>query len=102
MTCDGLVQSIRFDKRVNIPLKNWVAPRMEPEEVEMLVSPAPRLAPGNRMQEDMSFRVLEKKIQVTQLCEKALNQHPVAAGSYYKIRPDEDDGWRKVTHLCRE
>ena len=24
------------------------------------------------------------------------------AGNYYKIRPDEDDGWRTITPLCRE
>ena len=42
---------------------------VEPEEVEMLVS-LPNLALGNKMQGSASFRVLEKKIQMAQLCDK--------------------------------
>ena len=41
-------------ERVNIPLKNWVASMMEPEEVDMLVSPS-NTALGNRMQGNASF-----------------------------------------------
>ena len=70
---------------------------VEPEEVEMLVSP-PSLALGNKMQGSASFRVLEK----TQLCEKALFQHLVTAGNFYQIRPDDDDGWGNFTPLCQE
>ena len=58
-------------ERANLPLKNWFAPMVEPEKVEMLVS-LPTLTLGNEMQGSASFRVLEKKIQMTQLCEKSL------------------------------
>ena len=71
------------------------------EEVEMLVS-LPNLALGNKMQGGASFRILEKRVQMTQLCEKALFQHLVAAGNCYKIRPDDNDGWGKLTPLCPE
>ena len=71
--CNRLILSIRFDRwrkeRVCIPLDNWVLPMVKTEEAEMLVSP-PNLTPGNRMQGNMSFPVLEKKIQMTQLGEK--------------------------------
>ena len=50
----------------------------------------------------LSFKALEKKIQLTQLCGNAFFQHLVIAGYYYTIRPDEDDGWRTITLLCRE
>ena len=56
------------------------------------------LALGNMMQGGASFRVLEMKIQMTQLCEKkkkTLFQHFVTAGNCYKIRPDDDDKWEK-------
>ena len=43
---------------------------LEPEEMELLASP-PTQAPGNRMQGGaLSVQTLEKKIQLTQLCEK--------------------------------
>ena len=41
----------------------------------------------------MSFQALEKKVQQTQLCEKAFFQHLVTAGGCCKIRPNADDGW---------
>ena len=45
---------------------------VEPEKVELLVSP-PTQALGNRMQGGaVSFQTLEKNIQLTQLCEKSL------------------------------
>ena len=50
----------------------------------------------------LSFQILEKKIQHTQLCEKAFFQRLVIAGNYYKIRPNADDGWGTDTPLCRE
>ena len=43
-----------------------------------------------------------KKIQMTQLCEKALFQHLVTAGNRYQIGPGGDDGWREITLLCRK
>ena len=64
---------------------------VEPEEVEMLVS-SPILALRNKMQGSATFRILEKRVRVTQVCEKALFQHLVTAGNCYQIRPDGDDG----------
>ena len=89
-------------ERVQIPLKNWVAFMTEPAEIDMLVSFLSRPAPGNRMRENTSTTVLEKKVQMTQLCEKALFQHPVIAGNRYKVRLEDDDGWRTITPPCRE
>ena len=74
---------------------------VEPEEVEMLVS-LPNLALGNNMQGSASFRILEKRVQMTQLCEKALFQHLVTAGNCYQIRPDDDDVWKRKATLCRK
>ena len=74
---------------------------VEPEEVEMWVSP-PNLALGNKMQGGASFRILEKRVQMTQLCEKAIFQHLVTAGNYHQIRPDVDDGWGQFTPSCPE
>ena len=37
----------------------------------------------------LNFKALERKIQLTQLCEKASFQHLVIARNYLKIRPDE-------------
>ena len=54
---------------------------MQPEEVEILVSP-PNLAIGNKMHGDMRFRILEKKVHMTQLCEKALLQLLVLAVNF--------------------
>ena len=58
----------------------------------MLVTP-PNLARGNKMQGSASFRILEKRVQMTQLCAKALFQHLVAAGKQYEVRPNGNDGW---------
>ena len=66
-------------ERVNIPLKNW--------DAFMNVSHS-FTAPGNK---NMSFWVLEKKIQMTQLCEKALFPHLVTDWKFFeKIDRDED------------
>ena len=75
---------------------------VEPKEVELLES-SPTQAPGNRVQGGtLIFQLLEKKVQFTQLCERAFFQHLVIAGNYYKIRPNADDGCGRVTPLCRE
>ena len=79
-------------EQVAILVDNKNLTMMEPEVVEMLVS-LPNLALGSKMQGSASFRVLEKKIQITQLCEKTSFQHIVTAGNCYKVRPDDDDGW---------
>ena len=56
--------------QVGIIVDNKILTLVEPEEVELLVSP-PTQAPGNRMQGGaLSFQTLEKKIQLTQLCEE--------------------------------
>ena len=54
------------------------------------------------MQGGASFRTLEKRKQMTQFFDKVLFHHLVTAGNCYKIRPDDDDGWGKITPLCRE
>ena len=57
--------------QVGIIVENKMLSMVEPDEVEMLVSP-PTQTPGNRMQGGaLSFQTLENKIQLTQLCEKA-------------------------------
>ena len=72
---------------------------VQPEEVELLVSP-PTQAPGNRMQGSaLSFQTPEMKMQLAQLSEQAFFQHLVTARSYYRIRLDEDDGWAKLDHV---
>ena len=42
-------------RRVNLPMNEWNALRVEPEEVEMLVSSTPTQVSGNRMQGNASF-----------------------------------------------
>ena len=54
-------------------------------------------APGNREQGHTSFRVLENRVQMTQLCEKASFQYLFSAGKYYQIQLDGKDGWREIT-----
>ena len=55
-----------------ILVDNNILTVVEPEEVELMVS-LPTQALGNRMQGGaLSFQILEKKVQLTQLCEKAL------------------------------
>ena len=49
--------------------KEQVLIMVEPEEVEMLVSLS-NLALGNKMLGSASFRILEKRVDMTQLCEK--------------------------------
>ena len=61
-------------KKKNMPLFPWTMEfltMVEREELEMLVS-LPNLAVENKMQGSASFRILEKRVQMTQLCEKAL------------------------------
>ena len=67
-------------KQVAIPVYNRILTMVEPEEVEMLVSSL-NLALGNKMPRSASFRVLEKRIQMAQLCDKVLFQHLVTAGN---------------------
>ena len=69
---------------------------VEPEEVELLVSPQTQ-APAKRKQRHTSFRVLENRVQMTQLCEKASSQYLVTAGKYYQIPLDGKDGWGEIT-----
>ena len=57
--------------RVAIPVTIFLTV-VEPEEVELLVSP-PTQAPGNRMQGGaLTLQILDKKVQLTQLCGKNL------------------------------
>ena len=50
----------------------------------------------------LSFQTLEKKMHLTQPCEKTFFQHLVISGKTYKIRLDGDDGWGEIAPLCRE
>ena len=95
-------QCVRSGYELVLSVDNKFLTMVEPEKVELL-APPPGQAPGNRMQGGaLSFQILEKKVQLTQLCEKAFFQHLVTVRIYYKIRPNADDGWRTVTPLCRE
>ena len=68
----------------------------------MLIS-SPNLGEGNSMmQNEVKFRVLEKKARMTQLCEEASVQYLVTTGNRYQVRPDGEDGWWQITLLCRE
>ena len=54
-------------------MDNKILTMVEPEELELLVSPLTQTL-GNRMQGSaVSFKALEKKIQLTQLCEKTFS-----------------------------
>ena len=101
----GVINSVwqkKKKRRVAVPVDNKILTMVEPQEVELLVSP-PTQAPGKMVHGGaLSFQILEKKVQRTQLCEKAFFQHLVIAGNYCKIRPNADDGWGRVTPPCRE
>ena len=55
--CHQFAQTNEEKEQVAIPVYNRVMTVVEPEEVEMLVSP-PNLALGNKMQGSASFRKL--------------------------------------------
>ena len=86
-------------EQVAIPVDNGILTMVKPEEVEMLVSP-PNLALGNKVQGSASFRILEKRVQMIQLCVKTLFQHLVTAGDCCNIRLDNDDGWENFTRYA--
>ena len=68
-----------------------------------MLTPSPNLVQGNlMMQGEAKFRVLEKKVHMTQLCQKALFQYLVRARSRYQVRTDGEDGWRHITSLSTE
>ena len=57
--------------RVAVPVENKILTMVAPEEVELLVSP-PTQTPGNTvLGRALSFQIVEKNKQLTQLCEKA-------------------------------
>ena len=84
-------------------LDNKILTVIKSDEVELLVSP-PTQTSGSRISGDvLSFQALEKKIQLTQLCQKVFFQHLVLVWKKKnKIRSDGDDGWEEITPLCRE
>ena len=88
-------------EQVAVPVDNGILTMVEPEEVEMLLPP-PSLALGNKMQGGASFRTWEKRVQLTQLCERTLFQYRVTARNCYQIRPDDDDGMGKNLLLHAE
>ena len=57
--------------RDNVSVDNKMSTSLQPEEVQLLVSP-PTVASGNRLQENiLNFEALASRIQLTQLCERA-------------------------------
>ena len=88
--------------RANLSVDNKTLTSVQPEEVQILVSP-PTMAPGSRMRENvLSFEALASRIHLTQLWEKAYFQNSVIARKKYKIQPDADDGWGTITPTCQE
>ena len=60
------------EKHIPTPVDHRILAIVEPEEVEMLTS-SPNLAQGNlMMRSEAKFKVLEKNVHMTQLCEKSL------------------------------
>ena len=88
----------RFKGRVAILVDNKILTMVEPEEVESLVSPQTQ-APGKRMQGSKHFK---RRYRPHNSVKKAFFQYLVIARKKYKIRPDDDDGWREITPFCRE
>ena len=83
-------------EQVAIPVSNFLT-MVETEEVEMLVSP-PNLALRNKMQGSASFRILEKRVQMTQLCGEELLDNLLESkeGEPYEERevtPRHKDTW---------
>ena len=79
--------ALKREEREHIPtpVNNRIMANVEPEEVDMLIS-SRNPAQGNlMMQNEAKFRVLEKKVHMTRLCEKALFQYPVTAGTFSKV-----------------
>ena len=66
-------------------------------EVQLLVSP-PKMVQENILALD----ALSDRIQFSKLCEDAWLKHRISAGTMYKTRPDEDDGYGQLVPLCRE
>ena len=64
--------ALKKDEKEHLPtpVNNRIMAVVDPEEVEMLMS-SPNQAQGNIIvQNEAKFRVLEKKVDMTQLCEK--------------------------------
>ena len=77
--------ALKKEEREHIPtlVDNRIMANAEPEEVEMLRS-SPNQAQGNlMMQIGAKFRVLEKKVHITQLCENAFFQYLVTAATKF-------------------
>ena len=74
------------------------------EEISSLVKiPRTPLASGNRMRQKLqSFQLLSAKSRLKHVYERAGFYHPVERNKWYQTRPDEDDGWGKITPMCRE
>ena len=78
------------DEKEHIPttVDNRIRAVVEPEEVGLLIS-SPNLAQGNlMMQSEAKFRVLEKKVRMTQLC---LSQQEVATKFDQMEKTDGDE-----------
>ena len=74
---------------------------LHPWIIELWLLWKPKVQKNLMMQSEAKFRVLEKKVHMTQLCEKPLFQYLVTAGSRYQVRPDGEDGWWQITSMQR-
>ena len=86
------------EEQVAIPVDTGISTMVEPNEVEMLVSP-PNLALGNKMQGGASFRILGKRVQMTQFC-KTKSLIPASCDSRKLLH--NSTRRRIFTPLCRE
>ena len=48
------------------------------------------------------FESLPPESQLKHIYERAGFYHPVQRQNYYNTRADDDDGWGKITPMCRE
>ena len=93
-------------ERVNIPLKNWVASMMEPEEVEMLVSPSETCT----WKQDAAKRELLKPedtsyVVISRETERFVNEirdHKAKVRSSNELLGDLQESERKVTNSSEE
>ena len=78
--------------------------KIHAEEIDSLEK-IPRTPPasGNRMRQKLqSFESLSAESQLKHIYERAGFYHPVERNRCYKTRRDEDDGYGKITTICRE
>ena len=78
--------------------------KIDTEEISSLVR-IPRTLPasGNRMRQKLqSFELFSARSQLKHFYARAGLYHPMERSKYYPTRLDVDDGWSKITPMCRE